>query len=149
MEQAFVTENARERERLRALVARLSDDELRLELGDGWTIAAALAHLAFWDQLSLVRVRQWRQGGVSRTSLDLDTINAALLPLLLSVPPGRAAELAIAAAEAIDRELGALSPEIVAAVEGLGDRRRLYRSIHRKMHLDQIEEALGGLGRSS
>ncbi len=149
MEQAFVTENAGERERLRALVARLSDDELRLALGDGWTIAAALAHLAFWDQLSLVRVRQWKQGGVSQTSLDLDAINAALLPLLVSVPPRQAADLAVAAAEAIDRELGLLSPEIIAAVEGLGDRRRLYRSIHRRMHLDQIEEALAGLGRSS
>jgi len=148
MDRPFFTENTRERERLRALVGRLSDEELRLDLGGGWTVAAALAHLAFWDQLSLVRIRQWRQHGVSPSSLDLDVINDALLPLLLLVPPRRAAELAMAAAEAIDRELGQLSPELIAAIGTLGDKRRLFRSIHRGMHLDQIEEALTGLGHS-
>lgn len=149
MDRPFVTENTRERERLRALVGRLSDEELRLDLGGGWTIAAALAHLAFWDQLSLVRIRQWRQRGVSPSSLDLDVINDALLPLLLSIPPRDAADLAIAAAEAIDHELGQLAPEMIAAIEALGDKRRLFRSIHRGMHLDQIEEALASLGHST
>lgn len=148
MDRPFITENTRQRERLRALVGRLGDEELRLDLGGGWTVAAALAHLAFWDQLSLVRIRRWRQHGVSPSSLDLDVINDALLPLLLLVPPRRAAELAVAAAEAIDRELGQLSPEMITAIETLGDKRRLFRSIHRAMHLDQIEEALTGLGHS-
>lgn len=148
MDRPFVTENTRERERLRVLVGRLSDEELDLDIGGGWTIAAALAHLAFWDRMSLVRIRQWREHGVSPSSLDLDAINGALLPLLLSIPPRKAADLAIAAAEAIDHELGQLSPEMIAAIETLGDRRRLFRSIHRSMHLDQIEEALAGLGHS-
>jgi len=148
MYRPFVTENTRERERLRALVSRLSDEELRLDIGGGWTIAAALAHLAFWDQMSLVRIRQWRRLGVSSSSLDPDVINDALLPLLLSIPPRKAADLAIAAAEAIDHELGQLSPDMIAAIETLGDKRRLFRSIHRDMHLDQIEEALTGLGHS-
>lgn len=148
MEQTFVAENARERKRLRALVGNLSDADLRLDLGSGWTIAAALAHLAFWDQLSIVRIRQWRRFGVSPSSLDLDVINDALLPLLLSIPPRMAADLAVAAAEAIDHELGQLSPELVAAIETLGDERRLFRSIHRSMHLDQIERALRGSGQS-
>lgn len=148
MDRTFVTENARERKRLRALLGRLSDEELRLDLGGGWTIAAAFAHLAFWDQLSLVRIRQWRQFGVSPSSVDIDVINDALLPVLLAIPPRKAADLAVAAAEAIDHELGQLSPEMVAAIETLGDRRRLFRSIHRGMHLDQIEEALARLGHS-
>jgi hypothetical protein len=49
MERPFIVENARDRERLRNLVARTTDEELSLPLGEGWTIAAALAHLAFWD----------------------------------------------------------------------------------------------------
>jgi hypothetical protein len=149
MDPPFVTENTQERERLRTLVSKMSDEELRLQLGGGWTVAAALAHLAFWDHLSLTRIRQWKQGGVIASSIDLDVINDALLPLILLIPPREAADLAIAAAEAIDRELEQLSPEMIAAIEGLGDRRRLFRSIHRQMHLDQIEEALTGLGHSS
>ena len=148
MNRPFVAENTRERERLRALVNRLSDGDLRLDIGGGWTIAAALAHLAFWDCLSLTRIGQWKQSGVSASSVDIDVVNAALLPFLLSIPPRKAADLAIAAAEAIDHELGQLSPEMIAAIESLGDRRRLFRSIHRAMHLDQIEEGLTGLGHS-
>jgi len=148
MDQPFVAGNTRERERFRALVGRLGDEELRLDLGGGWTVAAALAHLAFRDQLSLVRIRQWRQHGVSPSPLDIDIINDALLPLLLLISPRKAAELAIAAAEGIDRELGQLSPEMIAAIETLGDKRRLFRSIHRRMHFEQIEEALTGWGHS-
>jgi len=43
MERPFVAENAKERERLRSLVERLTDKELSLPLGNGWTIAVALA----------------------------------------------------------------------------------------------------------
>ena len=48
MDRPFVAENAQERERLSSLVARLKDEELILTLRNGWTIAVALAHLAFW-----------------------------------------------------------------------------------------------------
>jgi hypothetical protein len=37
MERPFVAENAKERERLRSLVERLTDKELSLPLGNGWT----------------------------------------------------------------------------------------------------------------
>ena len=39
MERPFVAENAKERERLRSLVERLTGKELSLPLGNGWTIA--------------------------------------------------------------------------------------------------------------
>ncbi len=148
MDRKFAADNARARERLRRLVNKLSDEQLSLDLGDGWTIAAALAHLAFWDYLSLTRIRQWKQSGVSASSLDLDVINDALLPLLRQIPPRKAAALAIAAADAVDAELESLPAGLVEAIEAIGDRRRLYRSIHRGMHLDQIEETLTGLGHS-
>jgi hypothetical protein len=47
MDRPFVAENAKERQRLISLVTRLTDEELRLPLDNGWTIAVALAHLAF------------------------------------------------------------------------------------------------------
>ncbi|MGD8963285.1 MAG: hypothetical protein PVH43_12255, partial [Desulfobacterales bacterium] len=60
MDRPFVTENAKELERLRSLVERLTDDELIFPIGNGWTIAVALAHLAFWDQRALFLLRQWK-----------------------------------------------------------------------------------------
>jgi hypothetical protein len=98
--------------------------------------------MAFWDQLALVRTLRWKESGVSSSALDLDLINDALLPLFLAIPPRSAANLAIAAAEAIDRELQQLSPEMVADIQVSGGRFRLFRSEHRQKHLDQVEAAL-------
>ena len=142
MEKPFVLENARERERLAALVERLTDKELRLPLKAGRTIAAVLAHLAFWDQWSLVRLRRWKLSGVTATPVDFDAVNDTFLPFGLALEPGVAAKMAVSSAEAVDREVEEISDELIRAVESLGDRFRLYRAIHRKMHLDEIEAAL-------
>ena len=142
MDQPFVAENTRERERLIDLVARLTDEELSLSLNMGWTIASAFAHLAFWDQRAWVLMRRWKQSGVAQSPVDDDVTNDALLPLCLAIPPRVAANLAIAAAEAIDHELEQASAELIADIASLGDKFRLGRSIHRRMHLDQIEVGL-------
>lgn len=140
MVRPFVAENARELTRLRSLVERLSDEELSHPLGTDWTVAVALAHLAFWDQRALVLMRRWKASGIAPSPIDIDVTNESLLPLWLALPPGVAAQLAVSAAEAIDREIEEAPPELIAAIESLGDRFRLYRSDHRQMHLDQIEE---------
>jgi hypothetical protein len=143
MDRPFIVENARERERLRALVGRITDEELGLLLYDeGWTIAVALAHLAFWDQRRLVLVRKWKQQGVTPSPIDDDITNDALLPFLLALHPRVAANLSISSAEALDHELEGASPDLVTAIESLGDRHALDRSIHRRMHLDDIESLL-------
>lgn len=143
MDRSFVEENSRERERLRSLVDRLTDEELSLSLGGGWTIAVALAHLAFWDYRSLCLLRKWKASGkVEGSPIDIDVSNDSLLPTWLALPPRAAADLAVSSAEAIDRELEAAPPDLVAQIESLGGKFRLYRSIHRKMHIDQIEDVL-------
>lgn len=142
MDRPFVAENAKERERMGSLVERLTDKALSLPLGNGWTIAVALAHLSFWDQRSLFLMRKWKQSGVEPSPIDIDITNDALLSQWLAIPPRAAANLAISSAEAIDRELAAASSEFIAEIESLGENFRLYRSIHRKLHLDQIEEFL-------
>ncbi len=142
MDKPFVVENARERERLIALVEHLTDKELRLPLEAGWTIAAALAHLAFWDQWSLVRLRRWKQSGVVASPVDIDAVNDTFLPFSLALEPRVVAKIAASSAEAIDRELEEISDELIRDIESLGDRFRLYRAIHRKMHLDEIEAVL-------
>jgi hypothetical protein len=148
MERPFIQENAKERARLRSLVSRLSDADLSLPLGDGWTIAAALAHLAFWDQRSLVLTRKWKPTtSVRIEDRDMeDATNDALLPLSLALAPRTAANLAVSSAEAIDSKLEEASSEFIAAMEKAEMGWRLYRSWHRKLHLDEIEAALKGRG---
>jgi len=142
MDRSFVGENAKERERLCSLVEHLTDEELSLYMENGWTIAVAFAHLAFWDQRSLALVRKWKSDGVAPSPIDIDVTNDSLLPLWLAIPPRTTAELAISSAEAIDRELEASPPEFISAIESLGESFRLYRSTHRKIHLDEIEALL-------
>ena len=142
MDRPFVAENAKAHERLCSLVARLTDEELSLPLGNDWTIAVALAHLAFWDQRRLVLMRKWKQSGVELSPLDIDVTNDSLLPIWRAIPPRAAADLAVSSAEAIDRELQEASSDLIDAIEGLGEKFRLYRSIHRKLHLDAIDEVL-------
>jgi hypothetical protein len=142
MDRPFVAENGRERKRLRALVEGLSEQELSRPLGEDWTVAVALAHLAFWDQRSLVLIQKWEEDGVAPCPVDIEVINEALLPLWRALPPEAAAKLALSAAEAVDRELKEAPDGLIADIEKLGEKHRLYRSEHRKLHLDQIEETL-------
>ncbi len=148
MDRPFVAENAKELERLRALVERLTDEELIFPIGNGWTIAVALAHLAFWDQRALFLLRKWKQEGVESSHIDVDIINDALLSSWLAIPPRKAANLAVSSAEAIDRELAQAPADFINEIVALGEPFRLYRSIHRKLHLDEIEEFLNDMSKT-
>jgi hypothetical protein len=87
-------------------------------------------------------IRKWKKSGVELSPIDIDLTNDSLLSLWLALPPRAAADLAVSSAEAIDRELQEAASDLISAIDGLGEKFRLYRSIHRKMHLDQIEEIL-------
>jgi len=142
MSRPFAVESYRQQERLRALIARLSDQDLSRPLADGWTVAAILAHLAFWDYRALLLIRRWKQTGVQPSPIDVDTVNDAMLPLLVAVPPRRAAEIAIEAAASIDKEIESLSEDLMAQIEAKATALRPNRALHRIEHLNQIESAL-------
>ena len=142
MNRPFVIENARELERLTSLVNRLTDTQLSFPLNEGWTIAVALAHLSFWDQRCLSLIRKWKLNGVSPSPIDIDITNECLLPLWQALPPRVAANLAVSSAKDIDRALEDAPSDLISEIEKLGERYRLYRSEHRKLHLDEIEEVL-------
>ena len=143
MDRPYVAVNTKERERLKSLVERLSDEELSLPMGEDWTISVALAHLSFWDQRSLILMRKWKRAGIIEASpIDVDVTNDSLLTTWRALPPRVAANLAVSSAEDIDRELEEASSDLIAEIESLGEKFRVYRSIHRKMHLDEIEKTL-------
>jgi len=75
--------------------------------------------------------------------MDTDIVNEAMRLHCLAIPPRDAAQLAIDCAVAIDQEIEQLAPTMPADVETNGKTVRLDRSHHRRMHLEQIEQALG------
>ena len=139
------TETDAERTRLRALVARLSDAELARPMPDGWTVAAVLAHAAYWDARALYWIDQWGPDGEPTTyePEDTDAANESAKPLCLALRPRDAADLALRLADEADGKVRGLSDAMLAKIRAKGDPPfNLSRAIHRKEHLDEIERAL-------
>jgi len=135
-----------ERERLRALVTRLSDEELSRPMPGGWTVAAVLAHVAYWDALAIYFLDKWGPNGEPSVyePEDTDAANESAKPLCLALPPRIAAQLALRLAEEADGKVKALSDAMLAKIRAKGNPPfNLSRAIHRKEHLDDIERALG------
>jgi len=145
VDRSYVARNNAERARLEALVARLTDADLKRPLAAGWTVAGVLAHLAFWDQRAFILLDRWQREGVTPPPDDeasIDWINDAAKPMFLALPPRRAAELAVAIAEATDRKVESLSDELVTRNAAADTPVTLTRANHRREHLDEIERGL-------
>jgi hypothetical protein len=147
-----VEENARSRERLRTLVERLSDADLARDLGGGWTVSTALAHLAFWDgrQAEVLRLVAAGSGAPRPEAAEeqSEITNPAVEPLLRAIPPREAVRLALEQAEAVDRLAEELASSFAPdgsqdAVERWADAHPVRRHNHRSEHIEQIERALG------
>jgi len=143
-DQSYMADNTSERERLRALVARMSDGDFNRSMGAGWTVAAVLAHMAFWDQRVLVLLDRWERTGVepSHEPVDGDWINDATRALCLAMPPHAAARLAVDSADAVDQKVEGLTPAMRAALEADESPINLRRATHRREHLDEIERMI-------
>ena len=50
MDRSFIEQNRASTRRIRDLARRLSDEEMLQPVGEHWTVAIALAYLAFWDR---------------------------------------------------------------------------------------------------
>jgi len=128
--------------RMRALVAGLDASALGVRLPNGWTVAVALAHIAFWDRQRLCLMRGWAAGGNYHGRCDGGLFNEVLQPYLEAIPAERAAAMAVETAEEIDQFLSTASDEIIAAALARPDPPNLDRGSHREYHLDQVEQAL-------
>ncbi len=139
----FAQENGESRRRLETLVRGLSDADFARSTDYGWTVAALLAHLAFWDQRMVVILKRWKEQGFDPSPIDPAAVNDALKVICHTLEPRVAAELAITAAEQIDADLVALSPDFVKQieehVEATSTQFRMNRSLHRAGHLQDIE----------
>lgn len=147
MDRGYVQRNDASRERLRALLDRLSDDDLRRRVGE-WTVAMTLAHLAFWDRFGELRwietVASGRELPVAVGQPLTDLINDTTLDLWSrSLDAAGIRRFVLEAAEAFDAHVAALPDHLVEAVQAADQPRTLDRSIHRNGHLEPIEAAFG------
>ena len=143
LDHTFAERNHASTERIRALAARLSDEELQHPVGEHWTVAITLAHLAFWDRrVMYVLDMTERDGKLFVPEIDI-FVNDLSLPLWAAIPPREAARLAIETAEVLDKRLEEYPPDLLEMVYAYTPR-WVMRALHRNTHLDEAEEALKG-----
>ena len=140
-----MTANGRELARMRALVLRLSDQQLRAMVNEYWSVAGVLGHIAFWDGRALYFAGKLQRRELLAASEnepeDVDWINDSSRPLIHAISPRALAELAVSIAEETDELVASLPDELLA---GLDETSPLNpaRADHRAEHLDEIEAAI-------
>ena len=143
---AFARSNRTQTERLRSLVGRADAKMLGVRLPNGWTVAGALAHIAFWDRQRLCLMRRWAAGEAASGAYDGNVFNDAVQPLFEMIAPERVAAAALTAAEEIDAFLLEVPTPIVDTALAREDAPNLDRGSHREHHLDAVERALSEAG---
>ncbi len=142
----YSEQNALSRRRLETLVLGLSDADLARSTDYGWTVAALLAHLAFWDQRMIVILRRWLGEGFDPSPIDSAAVNDSLRVICHALEPRTAVELCLSYAEAVDTEFDALGADLTRQLEehaaATETQFRMNRSLHRDAHLSDIEALL-------
>lgn len=135
--------NAAVTKQLEALAARLSDADLKRDLGGGWHVSVAFAHMAFWDRRVEYVLRRWMEHGIPHEEIDDDVVNSALEYQLVVIEPRTAVRLCIEAAKAADAAIAAVPDAIAAEIIAEDHAYLLNRTGHRGEHIEQVEAALG------
>ena len=145
LDSTFVERNRASTERISALAARLSDQEMQTPVGEHWTVAIALAHIAFWDRRVMYVLDRTEQDGKLFIPMIDIFVNDLSLPLWAAIPPREAARIAIESAEMLDQRLEAYSPALLKEVHAYNVR-WVVRALHRNAHLDEVNAALKSAG---
>ncbi len=140
LDASFIELNRASRERIHTFAA-LTDRALLHPVGQHWTVAITLAHLAFWDRRVLyVLDMTEREGRLLIPAIDIN-VNDLSLPLWAAIPPSDAARLAMEAAEACDHRLESFNHSLLEKIYEYNPR-WVVRALHRNEHLDEAEQAL-------
>ncbi len=140
-DKSFAELNHASTERIRALVARLTEQQMQTRVGEHWTVAIALAHLAFWDR-RVMYVLDMTERGKKLFIPEIDIfVNDLSLPLWAAIPPRDAARIAIETAQTLDKRLENFSPALLEEIYTY-NKRWVVRALHRGEHLDEVDAAL-------
>ena len=143
LDRSIFERNRASTRRIREMAAHLSDDQMLHPVGEHWTVAIVLAHLAFWDRRVLyVLDSSERDGKLFVPEIDI-FVNDLSLPLWAEIPPRAAARIAIETAVALDQRLEAYPPLLLQEVHAY-NKRWVERAQHRNEHLDEADAALMG-----
>ena len=141
LDPSYIEQNRASTERIRALAGRLSDDEMQTKVGEHWTVAIALAHLAWWDRrVMYVLDMTERDRKLFVPEIDI-FVNDLSLPLGAVIPPRDAARICIETSEMLDKQLEEYSPELLEEIYN-HNKRWVVRALHRNEHLDEVDAAL-------
>ena len=126
---------------IRALIARLSDEEMQTRVGEHWTVAIALAHLAFWDR-RVMHILDLTEHEGKLVDLELDIIvNDLSLPLWAAIPPRDAARICMETSQALDKRLEEFPTPLLEELYN-HNKRWVVRALHRNEHLDEVDAGL-------
>lgn len=143
LDRSYIEQNRASTERIRALAARLSDQEMQTRVGEHWTVGIVFAHLAWWDRrVMYVLDMTEKDGKLFIPEIDI-FVNDLSLPLWAAVPPREAARIAIETAESLDKRLEEYSPALLEEIYNY-NKRWVIRALHRGEHLDEADAALSG-----
>ena len=142
----FAQANDQSRERLVRLVATLTPAMLSTDLGEGWTVGSAFAHMGFWDRWQLQR---WTAMLAGTWSADSESVLAAehladeaLHPYWAGIDASNVPALAVEAAATLDALIAGAPDALVDGLEGTSIAFIVHRHGHRNDHLDHIERVL-------
>jgi len=143
LDQAYHELNLASTLRIQTLAGRLSDQEMLHPVGEHWTVAVALAHLAFWDRRVLyVLDMTERDGKLFVPEIDI-FVNDLSLPLWAAIPPRDAKRIAIETAQTLDKRLESYPRPLLEEIYAY-NKRWVVRALHRNEHLDEVDRALKG-----
>lgn len=145
-DRSFERDNDESRERLARLVATLTPADLKADLGEGWTVASALAHMGFWDRWQAGRWSEMLTGNWSAQDESVlaseHLANEALHPYWAGIAAADIPALALEAASGLDVLVARAPDSLVDSLEGGPSAYLLHRHRHRGEHLDHIERVL-------
>ena len=139
--------NEESRAEVDALIAELTQQQLRADLGEGWSVLSHLAHLGFWDRWQGERWRSMLAGSWTADDasvLDAEELaNEALAPYWAAIESADVPALALEAAAVVDQLIAQAPDSMVAQLTTGPNQFLLHRHRHRREHLGWIRRDLG------
>jgi hypothetical protein len=133
--------NRESTERIKKIISNLTEEQFQTRVGEHWTVAIALVHLAFWDRRVLATLEKTTKNG-KLSVVEIETVvNDVSLPIWETVPAKEAVKLAIETAEELDNQLENFPKDLLEEMYE-HNKRLVVRALHRNEHLDEVEVAL-------
>lgn len=131
-------------DQMRARLDSLGSDFLGVVLDGGWTVAAMLAHVAFWDRWVEARWNHFSRAGSFHDLPDdvTDLMNEAGMAGWHALPAPESARLCLEAAISVTRRIERLAPREIGSAIDTGRFAMVDRTLHWYSHVDEIERAV-------